>query len=124
MRLPVHPVHLAACLLAAVVLNACAAQAGGLTAAQAAQHVGERATVCGEIAGTHYAEGSKGGPTFINLDRPYPNPVFTVVVWGDYRGRFTPPPDAWTGRLCVTGRITAYHGVAEMKVYDPSQVRH
>jgi hypothetical protein len=99
------------------------ARAADLTPAQAAQHVGEKATVCGTIAGAHYAERSDGQPTFINLDRPYPDPVFTIVIWGDYRGKFSPPPETWTGRVCATGKLTAFHGRAEMKVFSPAQIR-
>lgn len=59
-----------------------------LTAAEAKDHVGEVATVCGEVASTHYAATSRGNPTFINLDRPYPNEIFTVLIWGSDRAKF------------------------------------
>lgn len=111
-------------VLLALALAACAASASGMSAAQAAQHIGETATVCGTIASAHYASGSNGQPTFINLDKPYPEQVFTVVIFGDYRGQFSRPPETWTGHLCVTGRITAYHGKPEIKVFKAAQVRH
>jgi hypothetical protein len=44
-----------------------------ITATQARDHVGERATVCGAVVSTHYAASTHGNPTFINLDKPYPN---------------------------------------------------
>jgi hypothetical protein len=43
-----------------------------LTAAEAKDHIGERATVCGRVASTRYAVTSRGKPTFLNLDKPYP----------------------------------------------------
>ncbi|HUD57469.1 MAG TPA: hypothetical protein VMR02_19715 [Terracidiphilus sp.] len=43
--------------------------------------------MCGTIASEHTAIGTKGMPTFINLDRPYPNQVFTLLIWGDDRDR-------------------------------------
>jgi hypothetical protein len=43
--------------------------------AKAKDHVGDRATVCGKVASTHYAKSSKGEPTFLNLDEPYPKEV-------------------------------------------------
>ncbi len=97
--------------------------ATGLTAAEAAQHAGEQATVCGVVASAHYAEAIEGQPTFINLDQPYPNQIFTILIWGDYRGKFGTPPETWTGRLCATGRIRNFHGKPEIKVIDPSQIR-
>lgn len=116
------PTLLALCLAIAVP-GTVAARGATFTAAQAAQHVGATATVCGTIAGAHYAERSDGEPTFINLDKPYPNPVFTIVIWGDYRSKFSPPPETWTGRVCATGRITSFHGRAEMKVFAPAQIQ-
>lgn len=117
------PRTLLSCALTAMLLGACSASgASGIPPQQAAQHIGETATVCGTIAGSHYAADNDGQPTFINLGKPYPDPVFTIVIWGDYRGKFATPPDSWAGRLCVTGRIIEYHGGPEMKVIDPSQV--
>jgi hypothetical protein len=50
------------------------------SAAEAKDHFGESATVCGEVASTRYVASSKGQPTFLNLDKPYPNQIFTVVI--------------------------------------------
>src|SRR5262249_10604251 len=57
------------------------ASSASLTAAEAANHLGETATVCGQVASAHYASTSKARPTFINLDKPYPNQVFTAVIF-------------------------------------------
>lgn len=107
----------------AVLAGGCAAAGSdGLTTAQAAQHAGEKVTVCGVVASAHYADTTEGEPTFVNLDQPYPAPVFTILIWGDYRDRFTPPPETWQGRVCVTGVVRMYQGHAEMKVISPSQI--
>jgi hypothetical protein len=53
-----------------------------ISAAEAKNHIGEKGTVCGEVASTHYASRSRGKPTFINLDKPYPNQIFTGVDLG------------------------------------------
>jgi len=58
-----------------------AAQTNKITAAEAKDHVGEIRTVCGKVVSTHYASGSKGQPTFLNLDEPYPKEVFTILIW-------------------------------------------
>src|SRR4051794_15744422 len=65
-------------------LNATTA-AQTITAAEASQHVGERTTVCGRIASEHTATSRRGTPTFINLDKSYPDRVFTVRVWESER---------------------------------------
>ena len=49
-----------------------------LTAAKAKKHIGETATVCGVVADAPYAGKTKGEPTFLNLDKLYPNAIFTL----------------------------------------------
>jgi hypothetical protein len=94
-----------------------------LTAAQAKSHVGEKAKVCGTVASTKYLPRSKGMPTFLNLDRPYPDQIFTAVIWGHDRRRFPIPPESLAGSfICVSGFITSYRNVPEIIVNDPSQI--
>lgn len=87
-----------------------------LSATEASHHVGEQATVCGTISGEHTAYSSRGTPTFINLDRPYPNQVFTVLIWGDERSHVGAVPHS--GQMCVTGTITSYRGTPEIVLHD------
>ncbi len=87
-----------------------------LSTTEAARHIGEGATVCGDIASEHTAAGSHGTPMFINLDKPYPNQVFTVLVWGSDRANVGSLPH--NGRICVTGTITEYRGKPEIVVHD------
>lgn len=96
---------------------------GSIPASEAKNHVGERATVCGEVAGAHYAARSRGNPTFINLDRAYPNQIFTILIWGSDRPKFGDPETMYAGKhICVTGKIALYRGVAETTAYEPSQI--
>lgn len=105
--------------LASVVL----AQAKKLTAAEAKSHVGEKATVCG-IVSTRYADRSKGQPTFLNLDKPYPNEIFTILIWGSDRPKFGRPEATYRDKdVCVTGKITAYKGIPEIIASEPSQIQ-
>ncbi len=94
-----------------------------LTAAEAKDHVGETATVCGEVVSTRYAASTKGQPTFLNLDKPYPNQIFTVVIWGNNRSKFGRPEIEYNEkRICVTGKITEYRGVPEVIADAPAQI--
>ena len=63
-------------------ITASLVRADVITAKQAAQHVGEIQTVRGVVVSARYAARSKGQPTFLNLDQPYPDTIFTVVIWG------------------------------------------
>ena len=99
------------------------AQAANLTASEAKKHVGEDATVCGLVVSVHFASGSKGMPTFINLDKPYPNHVFTILIWGDDLPSFSENPTHWEGRkACAKGTITLYASVPEIVAKSQSQV--
>lgn len=94
-----------------------------LSSSEAKDHYAETATVCGEVVSTRYAESSKGQPTFLNLDKPYPNQIFTIVIWGENRHKFGKPEDAYKDeRVCVTGKITAYDGLPEIVVTEPKQI--
>ncbi len=95
-----------------------------ISASQAVQHLGETATVCGMVASAKYVSTSKGRPTFLNLDKPYPDQPFTVVIWSDDRGRFASPPEvAFDGkRICVTGQIESYRSKPQIVVRDPNQI--
>ena len=68
-----------------------AAQTNKITAAEAKDHVEEIRTVCGKVVSTHYASGSKGQPTFLNLDEPYPKEAFTILIWGNDCAKFGTP---------------------------------
>jgi len=95
-----------------------------ISAAEAKNHVGEKTTVCGDVVSTHYAAKSRGNPTFINLDKPYPDQIFTVLIWGSDRPKFGDPEEAYRSkRICITGKITDYKGVPEIVAYQPAQIK-
>ena len=94
-----------------------------LTPADAKAHIGEQATVCGTVASATYAVRSKTQPTFLNLDKPYPNQTFTVVIWGPDRPKFGQPETKFKDkRICVTGKIQEYRGGAEIVARDEKQI--
>ncbi|SRR5260370_5734388 len=94
-----------------------------LSTTEAKDHVGEKATVCGDVVGTHYAEKTRGSPTFLNLDKSYPGEVFTVLIWGSDRPKFGTPEEGYRSKhICVTGKISDYKGVPEIVANQPSQI--
>lgn len=99
------------------------AQAKKLTTAEAKDHIREQATVCGKVASTRYAATTRGKPTFLNLDKPYPSQVFTIGIWGENRERFGTPEEKYRDKqVCVTGKITEYRGAPEIVVSDPHDI--
>jgi len=108
------------CLAAFSVL---CAQAGRLTSAEAKNHIGERATVCGKVVSAHYATRTKGNPTFLNLDEPYPKQIFTILIWGSDRPKFGDPENKYANKnVCVSGTVKDYRGVPEVVAEQPSQI--
>jgi hypothetical protein len=103
-------------LVFALGLASTALMAQTITTSEAAKHIGERETVCGTIAGEHTAASSRGTPTFINLDRAYPNQVFTLLIWGDDRGKVGAVPES--GKICAIGVVTQYLGTPEIVLRD------
>ena len=111
-------------LLTVLVLSfAIAAQSTKITAREAKNHVGEIATVCGKVVSTHFAASSRGQPTFLNLDEPYPKEIFTTLIWGSDRAKFGTPESKYQNmRICVTGKISSYRGTPEIIATEPSQI--
>lgn len=97
---------------------------GALTPEQTAQAVGQHAVVCGTPAKIYFARRSRGEPTFINFGAAYPNETFTVVIFGEHRAAFRPPPESWMGHtICVSGQIRSYRGSPEIIAKGTNQIR-
>jgi hypothetical protein len=112
-----------ACFLFSLLAFSTAAQTNKITAAEAKDHVGETRTVCGKVVSTHYATSSKGQPTFLNLDEPYPKEVFTILIWGSDRAKFGAPETKYKdAKVCVTGKITSFRGKAEVIAIEPRRI--
>jgi len=98
-------------------------QTRSITAAEAKNHVGEKATVCGNVVSTRYSARTKGSPTFLNLDEPYSRQIFTILIWGSDRQKFGEPEAKYENKkVCVTGLIKDYRGVPEVVAEQPSQI--
>lgn len=77
--------------------------------ADAKNHVGETATVCGKVVDNKipkYGIAGRGKPVTFDLDEPQPNPVFYFVAFGAQPGGPQEVIAAYQGkRVCVTGKI-------------------
>jgi hypothetical protein len=97
------------------------AMAAKITVADAKNHDGEQATVCGKVTSERSATSSRGEPTFINLDSAYPIQVFTISVWGDDRKNVGELPRV-SSRVCASGVIQDYRGAPEIVVRSNGQL--
>ncbi len=98
-------------------------RAAELPAAEAAKHLGDTATVCGVVASGKYDADLKSQPTFLDFEKPYPDQVFTAVIFGSDRSKFGNPETSLRGkRVCVTGKIQDRSGLPEIILNDPKQL--
>jgi hypothetical protein len=95
-----------------------------ISANEAPPYIGQEAKVCGRVVDSRYAQTSRGSPTFLNFDRPYPNHVFTVVIWGSDRGSFPSSPETYYRgkRVCASGLIEPYQGKPQIVAMSDSQL--
>jgi hypothetical protein len=107
-------------LLAVMCATLAIAQApSNYTAADAAKHVGETATVTDRVDGFH--QSSKGN-IFLNMGGKYPNQAFTAFIPSSSAAQF-PNPQQYEGRtVSVSGKISLYKGKPEIIVNSPSQI--
>jgi hypothetical protein len=100
-----------------------AAHAVSLSPEQATDHVGETATVCGLVVSTTYLPQAPQAPTFLDLGKPFPNQVFSAIIFGSDRPKFgTPETSMRNNPICVTGTIFLYQGKPKIILRDPKQL--
>jgi len=89
------------------------------SAAEAAKHVGETATVTDKVDGVHQ---SGKGNIFLNMGGKYPNQAFTAFIPSSSAGEFSNPQQYEGHAVSVSGKITLYHGKPEIIVTNVSQI--
>jgi len=116
---------LASLALAQTAPSAPSAAPKRLTAADAKNHVGEMATVCGKVVNTKipkYGLAGHGKPITFDLDKPEPNPVFYFIVFGEKKP--TEVAATYSDKsVCVTGKIDTTAGVPFILTTERSQIK-
>ena len=90
---------------------------------QAEYHVNDEITVCGTVVSTRFS--TRSGNTYLNLDKQFPNQIFTVTIYKDDRKHFAyKPEEKLKGRkICVTGTVEMYKGVPGITVNKEKQIQ-
>ena len=90
---------------------------------QAKNYVGknENIKVCGTVVSTKL---SAKGNIFINLDKKFPNQVFSISIFKDNVPNFSYQPDTFLAgkTICVTGKITNYNGVPSVSIENEKAI--
>lgn len=83
---------------------------------------GKKHTVCGQVVSTkkHHK-----GHVFIDVDKKFPNQVFTVSIFESNVPNFDYEPEVYLKdkQVCFTGEITDYKGVTNMVIENGKQVK-
>jgi DNA/RNA endonuclease YhcR with UshA esterase domain len=95
------------------------AQTPTYTAADAAKHVGEIATITGTVNGVRQA--GKGN-IFLSIGGKYTNKVFTAFIPSSSAADFSNPQQYEGKAVAVSGKITLYHGEPEIVLENVSQI--
>lgn len=95
-----------------------------ITSEQVKDNVGKTVTVLGKVADGRYLASSAKQPTLLNIDKAFPNQVFTVVIYGENRKAFGyKPEEVLMGKnIYVTGKVTMYNGKPQVEVAKPEQI--
>jgi endonuclease G len=76
---------------------------------------GQKKEICGTVVSTHY---SKNKHTFLNLDKAFPNQIFSLTIWNSNLHNFSYQPhiELKNMKVCVKGKISDNKGVPTMNL--------
>jgi hypothetical protein len=116
-------IYLTSLFLPALLLLPVYAQ-DNVTPSEALQFRNQFTTVCGKAVQGIYMPELDNKPTFIYLDKPYPDQIFEIVISGSTRGQFGRVPEVlYPGRnVCATGVVIDFLGVPQILVDQPGQI--
>ena len=95
---------------------------GKINTVQAQYYMGSKACVCGTVVATKYSE--KSGATFLNLDKKFPNQIFSVTIWKHSRANFSYLPENETKgkKVCITGKLEDKKGTPTMNITNEKAI--
>ncbi|MBX7226676.1 MAG: DNA/RNA non-specific endonuclease [Chitinophagales bacterium] len=92
---------------------------------QAKYFFGQNATICGKVVAAKYKENGKTNPTYIDLDKKWPESVFSIIVFGKDRVNFSYKPEEflYNKKVCITGEVGEYKGVPQIIATDETMIQ-
>ena len=96
---------------------------GKFNSVQASRFInsGKKKEVCGTVVSTHL---SKNGHTFVNIDKSFPNQIFSLTIWKSNAHNFSYVPhiELKGRKVCINGKITEQQGIATMNVENEKSI--
>lgn len=95
---------------------------GKINTVQAQYNIGTKSCVCGTVVSTKFSE--KSGATFLNLDKKFPNQIFSVTIWSKSRSNFSykPEDELFGKKVCITGVLTSKDGTPTMNITSDKNI--
>ncbi|QQR99173.1 MAG: DNA/RNA non-specific endonuclease [Sphingobacteriales bacterium] len=83
---------------------------------EAKDMIGKQSTVCGKAVSIKFVENGKSNPTYINLDKKFPDQLFTIVIYENVRNKlsYIPEEKLMNKEICVSGKVEQYKGVPQI----------
>ena len=84
-------------------------------------NTGDKIKICGTVVSTYK---SQKGNVFLNLDKQYPNQVFSISIFSSSMINFTYEPEIYLkGKvICVKGKVSEYRGVPSMIIENQRHI--
>ena len=82
----------------------------------------KKITVCGTVSST---KKTRKGHVFINLDKSFPNQIFSITIWSSNAINFSYQPNKYlvSKKVCVTGKLTDNNGIATMNIKNEKSIK-
>jgi endonuclease G len=96
---------------------------GHFNTEQAASKAGSTVSIVGKVVSSKFIPKSQS--TFLNLDKEFPNQIFSITIWNSARRNFSFKPEtAFDGKyIVVTGKVTLdKNGVPSINVKSEEQI--
>ncbi len=92
-----------------------------ISAYTAAELVGQEVTVKGPVVTVFYAKNSTGSPTFLNLEKPFPNNPMAIIIFDEIREELGINAQEYKGKtVVVKGFVRRYKDEEKPYKYKPS----
>lgn len=88
------------------------------------KYVDQNITVCAKVVETHVSKG-ESKVIYLNLDKPYPNNPFTIVIFEKSADNFSYNPLEFlkNKNICVTGKVTLYKNKPQIIANTQDQIK-